>query len=67
MSYASDILKAAITRAHQQHAEQATRVDTVCGSFAEMIKRPWKSRVEAIGEAVATVKQITEGIGGKAD
>ena len=61
MSIASDILRAAIDRSHAAHAEQAERVSTVCKSFAEMIQKPWKGRVEAIGEAVVTVRKIVAG------
>lgn len=61
MSIASDILKAAIDRSHAAHEAQAERVAHVCTAFADMLKKPWKARVEAIGEAVVTVRQIVEG------
>lgn len=64
MNFASDILRAAIDRSHAVHAEHAETVGNVCNEFADMLKKPWKGRVAAIGEAVVTFRKIVDGSAG---
>jgi hypothetical protein len=58
MSLVEQILQSAAAKQRELLDEHAQNIKATCEEVAESIRRPWKSRVESIGEASALVKQI---------